>query len=143
MERDGAVIRVVIGAAYGASSPVQTESETLYAEVKLDAGANLELPAAEEIGIFVVEGDVSIGADKLLPGGLTVLKRGAVASLSAESRAHVMICGGATLEGERIVWWNFVSSSRDRIEQAKRDWREGRFASVPGEEDFIPLPENR
>ena len=99
IERDGATIKGVIGNAYGASSPVRTESETLYVEIKLDAGAGLELPAAEELGIFVVEGDASIGAGKLTPGALTVLKRGAVASLSAESSAHVMVCGGAALEG--------------------------------------------
>ena len=143
LQRDGASIRVVIGEAYGASSPVRTESETLYVEINLDAGSALELPVAEELGIFVVDGDVSVGGHSLPPGGLTVLKRGAVATLSAESQTHVMVCGGAALEGERIVWWNFVSSSRDRIEQAKRDWREGRFPGVPGEEDFIPLPEKR
>ena len=143
VERDGAAIRVVIGNAYGASSPVRTESETLYVEIKLDAGASVDLPVADELGIFVVDGDVAIGDSTLKPGGLSILRRGAVASLSAGSAAHVMVCGGATLEGDRIVWWNFVSSSRERIEQAKRDWRDGRFESVPGEDDIIPLPTNR
>ena len=143
VERDGASIRVVIGEAYEARSPVRTESETLYVEIKLDSSATLELPAAEELGIFVVEGDVTVGGNRLAPGGLTVLRRNAVATLSAASQAHVMVCGGASLEGERIVWWNFVSSSRERIEQAKRDWREKRFPDVPGEDDFIPLPEKR
>ncbi len=141
--RDGAEIRVVIGEAYGAESPVRTASETLYFEVRLDAGASLELPAPDELGIFVVEGDVAVGGSKLPPGGLAVLQPGAAATLSASSSAHVMVCGGAALEGERIVWWNFVSSSRERIEQAKRDWRDGRFEPVPGEDDFIPLPEKR
>jgi redox-sensitive bicupin YhaK (pirin superfamily) len=72
---------------------------------------------------------------------LAVLKNGASASVSAPGGAHFMICGGDTLEGERIVWWNFVSSSRERLEQAKRDWKQGKFDDVPGEPDFIPLPE--
>jgi len=72
---------------------------------------------------------------------LAVLKNGASASVSAAGGAHLMICGGDTLEGERIVWWNFVCSSRERLEQAKRDWKAGNFDDVPGEPDFIPLPE--
>ena len=68
------------------------------------------------------------------------VSKAATASIEAKSAAHVMVCGGASLEGDRIVWWNFVSSSRERLEQAKKDWNEGRFESVPGETDFIPLP---
>ena len=70
-----------------------------------------------------------------------MLRRNAEATLSADRDAHVMVCGGAALAGERILWWNFVSSSRERLEQAKRDWRDGRFPDVPGEDDFIPLPD--
>ena len=95
---------------------------------------------AEELAVFVVAGDVAVEGQVILPGVLAVIANGASASITATSGAHVMLCGGATLEGDRIVWWNFVSSTRERLEQAKRDWRDGRFAEVPGESDFIPLP---
>jgi redox-sensitive bicupin YhaK (pirin superfamily) len=142
IDKDGAQIRVVIGTAYGQTSPVRTESETLYVEIKLDDGASIELPQAEEVGVFVISGEVSIDDQAIKPGTLAVLKRNAEVTLSAGSPVHVMVCGGATLTGDRIVWWNFVSSSRERLEQAKRDWRDGRFPEVPGEEDFIPLPDS-
>lgn len=142
VRRDGAEINVVIGSAYGETSPVQTSSETLYVEVKLDAGASLDLPLAEELAVYVVAGNIALGGQAVSAGVLAVLANGVSATMLAEAEAHVMICGGATLEGDRIVWWNFVSSSRERLEQAKRDWREGRFDDVPGESDFIPLPES-
>ena len=141
LERDGAEIRVVIGAAYGERSPVETASETLFVEVKLDAEATLDLPIAEEIAVYVVTGSISLDGQILSDGVLAVLADGAAAAIRAKSNAHVMICGGDTLAGDRIVWWNFVSSSRERLEQAKQDWREGRFDAVPEESDFIPLPE--
>ena len=137
---DGAEICVIIGSAYGKTSPVQTNSETLYVELKLDAGTTLPLPTAEELGVYVVEGEASIDGELLTPCEMAVLEDNATASIEAKSAAHVMLCGGARLEGDRIVWWNFVSSSRERLEQAKRDWNEGRFEAVPGETDFIPLP---
>ncbi len=138
---DGAEIRVVIGSAYGESSPVRTASDTLYVEVKLDDGASLDLPAAEELAVYVVDGTIELDGRTITAGVLAVLRNDAAAAIQAAAEAHVMICGGATLQGERMVWWNFVSSSRERLEQAKRDWRDGRFGKVPGESDFIPLPE--
>ncbi len=138
---DGAEIRVVIGSAYGQSSPVRTASETIYVEARIDAGATLDLPLADELAVYVIDGEIGLGGQTISAGVLAVLVNGATATVSAETQAHVMICGGATLEGERTVWWNFVSSSRERLEQAKRDWRDGKFGSVPGETDFIPLPE--
>ena len=139
--RDGAEITVVIGSAYGETSPVQTASDTLYVEGKLEAGAELELPVAEELAVYVIDGSIRIAGNTVSAGVLAVLADGSTATVSAESGAHIMICGGATLAGERTIWWNFVSSSRERLEQAKRDWRDGKFAEVPGETDFIPLPE--
>ena len=141
VQRDGAAIRVVIGSAFGAESPVRTESATLYAEIRLEKGAGLELPSAEELAVFLVSGKASVSGETLEQGVLAVLQDGASAALEAASPAHLMICGGDSLPGRRTVWWNFVHSSRERIEQAKRDWREGRFAGVPGEDDFIPLPD--
>ncbi len=138
---EGARITVVIGSAYGHTSPVQAASETLYVEAKLDEGASLELPPAEEIAVYVVDGSIEIGDESVSRGVLAVLKDGATASVTAPGGAHIMIAGGDTLEGDRIIWWNFVSSSRERLEQAKLDWQEGRFDDVPGETEFIPLPE--
>ena len=138
---DGAEITVVIGSAYGHTSPVRTASETLYVEAKLEPGASLQLPCAQEVAVYVVDGSIEIGDETVGDGVLAVLQDGATAAVNAPAGAHIMIAGGDTLEGERIVWWNFVSSSRERIEQAKRDWRDGRFDEVPGETDFIPLPD--
>ena len=140
VRRDGAEITIVIGSAYGESSPVETASETLYVEARLDSGASLELPLAEEVAVYVVAGEIELDGQIVKEGVLAILADGATARISAQSQAHVMICGGDRLEGDRIIWWNFVSSSRERLEQAKRDWNEGRFAAVPGETDFIPLP---
>ena len=137
----GAEIRVVIGSAYGHTSPVRTASEILYVEARIDAGATLELPRAEELAVYVIDGELGIDGQTVGAGVLAVLVDGSTATVSAESEVHAMICGGATLEGKRTVWWNFVSSSRERLEQAKRDWRDGKFDEVPGEADFIPLPE--
>jgi len=141
VHRKGVEIRVVIGSAYGESSPVRVASETLYVEAKLDDDSGLDLPVAEELAVYVVDGSIDLDGRTITAGVLAVLKNDATATIKAVDGAHVMICGGATLEGERIVWWNFVSSSRERLEQAKRDWRDGRFGEVLGESDFIPLPE--
>lgn len=143
LSRDGADIRVVIGSAYGKSSPVQTASDTLYVEAILEPGSSLELPVAEELAVYVVDGSIDLGGLSVSSGTLAVLADGASGAIAAAAASHVMICGGDTLEGDRIVWWNFVSSSRERLEQAKRDWRDGRFGDVPGETDFIPLPEKQ
>lgn len=140
LNRDGVDIRVVIGSAYGVNSPVRTASETLYVEAIFEPGASLELPVTEELAVYVVEGSIDLGGQTVSAGVLAVLADGASATIAAPAEAHVMICGGATLEGERIVWWNFVASSRERLEQAKQDWRDGTFGDVPGETDFIPLP---
>jgi redox-sensitive bicupin YhaK (pirin superfamily) len=138
---DGASVRAVLGAAYGLSSPVTTQSETLYVEVILEPGQSVAVPNAEELAVYVVEGRVAIGRQRVGAGVLAVLEAGAGGAVKAESAARIMFAGGAALDGERYIWWNFVSSSRERIEQAKKDWREQRFSGVPGEDDFIPLPE--
>ena len=136
----GATVRVVIGTAYGVSSPVNTESDTLYVEVNLERGTALPLPDAEELGVYVVDGTVAINGEPVAAGVLAVLKNKSAATVEATSAAKIMLCGGASLEGDRLIWWNFVSSSRERLELAKRDWRNKRFPGVPGETDFIPLP---
>ena len=138
---DGGRIRVVLGSAFGVSSPVSTGSETLYVEAVLEPGQSVAIPRAEELAVYVVEGSVAINGEFVGAGVLAVLESGTSGSVTAESAARIMFAGGEALEGKRYIWWNFVSSSRERIEQAKKDWREQRFDAVPGETDFIPLPE--
>lgn len=140
VSRDGADITVIIGEAYGECSPVQTESETLYLECRLAPGAALTLPETEELAVYVVDGEVRIGDDTVTAGSLAVTTPDAIVELRADVAAHAMVCGGASLDGERFIEWNFVSSSREKIERAKEDWTARRFDEVPGEEDFIPLP---
>ncbi|MDX1499379.1 MAG: pirin family protein [Woeseiaceae bacterium] len=140
-DMDGAQVRVIVGSAYGLASPVQSESDTLYVEVKLAAGSAVALPAAEELAVYVVSGRVAVDGDELGERELSVLEDGHEGRIEAATGAHLVLCGGGRLDGRRTVWWNFVSSSRERIEQAKRDWNEGRFDPIPGETDFIPLPD--
>ncbi len=144
VEGDGKRATVVAGSLFGARSPVRTLSETFYADVALEAGATLEVPDdQEERAAYVVEGSVDLagGGEAFDEGRLLVFTRGEPVALRARGPARVMLLGGAALDGPRHVFWNFVSSSRERIEQAKEDWRAGRFAPVPGETERIPLPE--
>jgi redox-sensitive bicupin YhaK (pirin superfamily) len=138
---DGVRIKVVLGSAFGVTSPVTTHSETLYVEVNLEPGQAVAIPEAEESAVYVVEGSVAVNREFVDAGMLAVLQAGASGTVRAETRAKIMFAGGDALEGDRIIWWNFVSSSRERLERAKTDWREQRFEAVPGETDFIPLPE--
>ncbi|HEV2764352.1 MAG TPA: pirin family protein [Pyrinomonadaceae bacterium] len=146
VEGDGVSLRLVAGSLYGARSPVHTLSEMFYADARLDAGARLPMPAHEERALYVVEGEVGIVGDAgtFGEGQLLVFEPGAEVVLVASPRAaaRFMLLGGETLDGPRHIWWNFVSSSTERIEQAKADWREGRFAPVPEETEFIPLPDS-
>ena len=138
---DGCNVRVIMGDAYGLTSPVLTYSPTLYFEAALPAGAALTvLDEASERAVYVVSGRVRIGADEHAEGTLAVLKARADVTLAATSAARVLVIGGTEL-GRRYIWWNFVSSSEERIERAKRDWAAGRMGKVPGDDEFIPLPE--
>jgi redox-sensitive bicupin YhaK (pirin superfamily) len=137
--------RVVMGSLWGAASPVTCHSETIYADIQLAAGGSMPIdPEAEERALYVAEGQASVDGLTLEPAVLYVLRPGTRATLGSETGAHVMLCGGAPLDGPRHVWWNFVSSRRDRIQQAKEDWRAGKFALPPDDHDeYIPLPEAR
>jgi redox-sensitive bicupin YhaK (pirin superfamily) len=142
IELPGASLQLVAGAAYGERSPVATVSETLYLAGRLAAGAELALPdAAEERAVYVAQGELALDGERLAEGTMAVLRRGAAARVSARRDSLLALVGGAPLAGERHLWWNFVSSSRERIERAKADWREGRFGAVPGDPEWIPLPE--
>ena len=138
----GARLRVILGSAYGVTSPVRIYSETFYVAAELDAGAELILPDDyEERGVYVVDGDVEVDSEPLAPRHMVLLDPGRTMIVHASSRARVVLLGGATLDGERFVWWNFVASSKELIEEAKERWRMQRFGNVPGETEWIPLPE--
>lgn len=137
---DGASLRIMIGKAYGVKSPVPTLSETLYAEALLDLGQKLTLPTAEELAVYVVSGALLSGDEKLTARTLVVFKSGVQPIIKAQETSHIVIIGGTSL-GERFINWNFVSSDKQRIEQARQDWQNQRFDKVAGDEDeFIPLP---
>jgi redox-sensitive bicupin YhaK (pirin superfamily) len=140
--RGGAALDVIAGTAYGARSPVAVLSPTLYVHARLDAGARLPVEDGHaERAVYVVEGAVTLEGRAFEEGTLVVVRPGAEATLEARGPARLMIVGGARLEGERHIFWNFVSSSQARIERAKADWHSERFPLVAGdEEERIPLP---
>ncbi len=143
MQDDGKAVRVVIGSLYGERSPVPTVHETMFANVALRAGATLPLDADhEERALYVIDGTIDIAGDKFERGRLLVFKPGDKVTVTAATDAHFVIVGGAAMDGPRHIWWNFVSSRKERIEQAKAEWAAGHFGKVPGDEiEFIPLPE--
>ncbi len=140
LEVDGVRIRVIMGDAYGHESPVTQYAPTLYLELFMPAGSDLALPDNyDQLAAYVVEGQVGVGAESISAGVMAVAPEPGAMRLQAAVDSHVMAIGGADL-GERHIWWNFVSSSKQRIEQAKDDWRNMRFDLVPGDDEFIPLP---
>lgn len=142
VEDQGVWARVIAGSALGKTSPVDTVSEWMYVEVRLEAGASAPLdPDQEERAIYLVEGEVRIGGDTFDGPRLLIFRPGDRITVTATRAARMMFLGGAALEGPRYIWWNFVSSRLERIEAAKADWQAGRFKGVPGETEFIPLPE--
>ncbi|MGH7125303.1 MAG: pirin family protein [Stellaceae bacterium] len=142
IEGKGSRVRLMVGSLMGAHSPVATFSEMIYADATLAAGARLVFPAEhEERAIYVVKGVVDLSSRSFGASQLLVLKRGVEAAVTAPQGARLLLLGGASLDGNRHIWWNFVSSSQQRIEQAKADWKAGKFPPVPHETEFIPLPE--
>jgi redox-sensitive bicupin YhaK (pirin superfamily) len=134
-------LRVIAGHAYGKRAPVQTYSDVLYVAVAMQAGGSIVLPTEhEERGVYVVEGDVRLAGEPLTPQHLAVIPEGRTVTIEAITSARIMLLGGAKMDGDRHIWWNFVASSRELMESAKARWRERRFPSVPGETEFIPLP---
>lgn len=138
-------VRVLIGSAFGLTSPVGTFSPTLYLDVQLPAGASLTLPQlAQELAAYCVEGDAQLDSAALPAGSFAVLEPGQDAIVQAgATNVRLMVLGGDALPERRFMWWNFVSSSRERIVKASEDWAAGAFAQVPGETEFIPLPEHK
>jgi redox-sensitive bicupin YhaK (pirin superfamily) len=143
VEGEGKTVRVVAGEMFGAASPLETISETIFADVSLDAGASMPLdPGYDERAIYVSSGEIDISGDRFEMGRLLILRPGDRITVTAVKPSRIAVVGGAPLDGPRYVWWNFVSSRRERIEQAKEEWKQGRFGKVPGDEiEFIPLPD--
>ena len=141
---NGVEVRVVMGSFHGATSAVKQHAETLYVDMRLAAGKRIQIPgaAAEERAIYTLEGSVEIAGETFPADRLLVFRPGDEIIVRAPEGAHFMLFGGAALGSQRYIWWNFVSSSKERIEQAKEEWRTRRFDIVPGDaEEFIPLPE--
>ncbi|HEV2674442.1 MAG TPA: pirin family protein [Aliidongia sp.] len=142
VEGEGLRVRLIAGALYGARSPVATASDLFHADVAMEPGARLDIPADWiERAAYLVSGAVTIEGQAFEAGQMMVLKPDARIMVVAIATSRLMLLGGEPLEGPRYIWWNFVSSSKDRLETAKADWRGGRFGAVPGESDPLPLPE--
>jgi len=139
---EGKTVRVIAGSLYGKTSPLATLTHTIFADVTLDAGTSLPLDAeAEECAIYVVSGEIDILGDRFAAGRLLVFRPSDRITVTAVLPARLAILGGAASDGPRYIWWNFVSSRKDRIEAAKADWKAGHFDPVPGDFEFTPLPE--
>jgi len=140
---EGKRVRLVMGSAFGARSPVEFPHPSLFAEAVLAPGAVLPLdPDYDERAVYVAAGEIDIAGDTFGEGRLLVFKPGDRISILATTQSRLVLLGGEPMDGARHIWWNFVSSSMERIRQAKEDWRAKRFALVPGDEkEFIPLPE--
>ncbi len=137
----GVQARVIAGSALGATSPVNMISDWFYVEVQLEAGAAAPLdPDYEERAAYLAEGEVEITGDRFAAPRLLIFRPGDRITVKATQPTRMMFLGGTAMEGPRHIWWNFVSSRRERIEEAKEDWKAGRFAPVPDETEFIPLP---
>jgi redox-sensitive bicupin YhaK (pirin superfamily) len=148
IEDDGVLVRLILGNAYGKVAPATMLSETFYADVRLDPGSRLPMPDDhEDRGIYIVEGSISVAGQAFEAGQMMVFRPGDRITVAAGERgARLMILGGATFNGPRYIWWNFVASSQERIERAKAEWRaanwgKGRFdLPVDDRNEHIPLP---
>lgn len=139
---DDVPVKVLIGSAYGLTSPVKTFAKTLYMEAKLKDGQSLRLPDnVQELGLYIVRGQLKAKENVLVEHTMTVFHPGQTIVVTAEKETHLAVIGGEPFS-HRYIWWNFVSSRKERIEQAKEDWRNGVFPNVPADDaEFIPLPE--
>jgi redox-sensitive bicupin YhaK (pirin superfamily) len=138
----GALLRLIAGEAFQQQAPAAVFSPMFYLDAALEAGAQVDLPTQyEERAAYVAEGEIEVEGSRYGVGMMVVFAAGTTATVVATMPSRTMLLGGAPLDGPRYIWWNFVSSSRERIEQAKRDWQQGGFAPVPGDDERIPLPE--
>ncbi len=145
IDMDGAKVRVLVGRMFGAASPVSAVSPTTYLDIELQPGASIDIPAGSaELAVYPVTEGAVIDGQAIAPKQMAVMETDAAFTLSCASNAtaplRAVIVGGAPLDGPRFMWWNFVSSRKERIKEAALLWGEGGFERVPGEHDFIPLP---
>ena len=141
IERNGVRLRLVVGEALGLRSPVRIFAPMFYFAAEFSAGGSFVLPPEyQERAVYALDSELVVNGEPLARGHMAVLEPGMDVEVSASTAVHAVLFGGAPLDGERFLYWNFVSSSRERIEQAKQDWVEQRFGQVPGETEFIPLP---
>lgn len=142
IELPGVTMRLIAGSAFGQTSPVAVASSMFYIAVDMEAGASFVLPDAyAERAVYPLSGDISINEGALAAGSMAVLNPSEPVTIQAQSPTRLMLLGGAALDGERFLWWNFVASDRAAIEEASERWRRGGFGTVPGESEFIPLPD--
>jgi len=143
IEGGGAQARIIMGSLWGASAPTTTYAQTVYADIALDTGGSIPIDAsADERALYVAMGDATLDGMVLEPLTLYILKPGTHATLRSQGGGRIMLCGGEAFTTQRHVWWNFVSSRRERIDEAKRAWKAGEFPKVPGDEkEWIPIPE--
>lgn len=138
----GVSMRLIVGTAFGQRSPAPTFSPMFYVAVEMEAGSAFDLhPEHEERGIYAVDGEIFIAGEALPTHHMALLQPWTTVQIEARSRVVLMLLGGSKLDGERLIWWNFVASSKELIDSASARWRERKFAPVPGETEFIPLPE--
>jgi redox-sensitive bicupin YhaK (pirin superfamily) len=138
----GVRLTIIAGAAFGDESPAPVYSKMFYVAAEMDAGASLRLPAGhEERGIYLVQGSILVDGTPVPERHLAFLSSKESVEIQAKAQSRLMLLGGEKMDGQRFIWWNYVASSKERIEAAKQRWREQRFPAVPGETEFIPLPE--
>jgi redox-sensitive bicupin YhaK (pirin superfamily) len=138
---DDAQVRVLVGQAFGLASPVPALSRTLYLDVSLPAGGRMQLPALEsELAVYTVNGEVSVDGAVLPQRQMAVLRAGEPVALASPGGVRLVVVGGDALDAPRHMWWNFVSSRKERILAASEDWQAMRMGRVPGDDEFIPLP---
>ena len=138
----GVDMRLIAGDAFGEKSPAPTFSRMFYLAAEMEPGAVLTLPPEhEERGIYLVQGDIAVDGAPLAPKTLCIISSGEKIQIRAASQSRLMLLGGKKMDGPRHIWWNFVASTKEKLEDAKSRWREQKFAPVPGETEFIPLPE--
>jgi redox-sensitive bicupin YhaK (pirin superfamily) len=138
---EGGEVRVLIGTAFGRTSPVPTFSQTLYLDIRLERGRAMELDRLpDEAAVYAISGDVAIDGEEVPQYTMAMLEPGAAVRIATQEGARFVVIGGAPLDGKRFIFWNFVSSKRERIERAADDWEQDRYVPVPGETERIPLP---
>jgi len=143
IRRPGVALTLIAGDAFGEKSPAPTYSRMFYLATEFDAGAALALPDEhEERGVYLVQGEALVNGTPLPEGTIAFLPSPGKVEIQARARSRIMLLGGEKMDGPRHLWWNFVASSPERIDQAKQRWRAQGFAAVPGETEFIPLPEH-